>query len=101
MASLGHWGHNGHVSTHLGGACGAYNHPLECKLPIWGVLIILIWVLYSSLVGGYVGVGGLVSLGVVAVGGARHGMLLPKGGLTAPHGIAPLGLGLGPAYPGI
>ena len=47
------------------------------------------------------GVGGLVSPVLVAVSGARHGMLLPKGCLTAPHAIASLGLGLGLAYPGM
>ena len=51
--------------------------------------------------GGVCGVGGLVSLVLVVVNGARHGMLLPKGCLTACHGIASLGLGLGLAYPGM
>ena len=51
--------------------------------------------------GGVCGVGGLVSPVLVAVSGARHGMLLPKGCLTAPHVIASLGLGLGLAYPGM
>ena len=44
---------------------------------------------------------GLVSPVLVVVSGARHGMLLPKGCLTAPHAIASLGLGLGLAYPGV
>ena len=48
------------------------------------------------------GWGAIVSLVLVAVSGARHGMLLPKGCLTAPHAIASLaGLGLGLAYPGM
>ena len=52
-------------------------------------------------VGRYVGVGGLVGLSLGVVNGSRHGMLLPKDGLTTCHAIGTPYLGWGLAYPGL